>query len=158
MRQQRHRRVLQLEECTSGKCIEAPLTPFCGGAQPQAYNTCAVDICQSNAECTREGQKVCIPAGALGYKVSGCMGVSCLLDADCTAEAGGACILLKDPCCGAPAGLVCSYPTGGCKKDSDCPGGGYCAAELDPIDGHVRREVPGRPHRLSGLTPYLQAF
>jgi hypothetical protein len=122
-------------ECTSGKCIEAPLTPFCGGAQPQPYNACAVDMCQSNAECTREGQKVCIPAGALGYKVSGCMGVSCLLDADCSAEAGGACILLKDPCCGAPAGLVCSYPTGGCKKDSDCPNGGYCAAELDSSTG-----------------------
>ncbi|MEZ4223435.1 MAG: hypothetical protein R3B13_20985 [Polyangiaceae bacterium] len=124
-------------DCASGKCLASPLIQFCGGAEPQPSNSCAEDQCQSNAGCTREGRKVCVPAGALDYKVAGCMPVNCLLDGECTREPGGKCILLRDSCCGAARGLYCTYPSNGCRKDSDCPNG-YCAPEKNgAFDGSV---------------------
>ena len=36
-----------------------------------------------------------------------------------TAQPGGACLLIENPCCNIPYGLPCVYP-GGCTKDQDC--------------------------------------
>lgn len=121
-------------ECTTGKCLRFPTTPYCGGAAPQEHNVCAEDLCQSSVQCSREGQGLCIPAGALGYQTASCIGTYCVKDTDCTDAAGGTCVMLRDPCCGAPTGLVCSYPPKGCRTASDCPDG-FCGITTDPATG-----------------------
>jgi hypothetical protein len=54
---------------------------------------------------------------------------------DCNAEAGGACIPLQNPCCGAPQGFYCSYPSDGCKQQSDCQTTQSCVPEFDSVRG-----------------------
>src|SRR5262249_31290702 len=83
-------------------------------------NECGADSCQSDADCVNG---VCVVAGALTYKVRGCMYAACKVNADCTAEPGGECVPVADPCCGNPAGLFCVYPSNGCRSTADCSSG-----------------------------------
>ena len=115
-------------ECAMGTCLTAPVVPYCGGPQPLDNNVCAVDQCQSDAECGAGA--FCSSGPMLGRKVRACIPAACRLDSDCAAEAGGACVPVVEPCCGASAGLFCVYPSDGCRSDADCPGG-YCQPGLD---------------------------
>ena len=121
-------------ECTEGACHLGPVVPFCGGPGFIPHNVCAGDECTTDAGCTNG---VCLPAGAFGRPVRTCLFASCEGDSDCTASAGGRCILFFDPCCGLPA-LHCRYPDG-CGSGDDCPSG-YCQA----TGGRTRCE-PGAP-------------
>jgi hypothetical protein len=122
-------------ECNTGKCFAFPATPYCGGVQPIEHNLCAENSCTEGVPCTGG---VCMPAGAYGYKVSGCIAGGCLKDSDCSAEPGGRCALIDDPCCGAPSGLFCTYPSNFCTKQSDCPSGQHCG-----VDSGVAKCQPG---------------
>jgi hypothetical protein len=84
---------------------------------------------------------ICLPGGILGTYGPGCIYRACTADGDCTAEAGGRCELGFDPCSGLPYGLVCSYPSDGCRTNADCTGG-YCS--LATTTGRARC-VPGQP-------------
>ena len=113
-------------ECLQGTCLLAPLVPYCGGPQPLEYNMCGTDQCQSDTICMGGGYDgVCLPAPMLGRQVRACMSVSCRVNADCTAEGGGYCAPIDDPCCNDAAGLYCVYPSNGCRSSADCPSG-YC--------------------------------
>lgn len=103
-------------ECTEGACYLGPVTPYCGGPAMVAHNVCASDLCSSDADCA---DGVCLPAGAFSRPVRTCLPAGCTSDADCSAEAGGRCVLYYDPCCGSPS-LQCRYP-GGCRTADDCP-------------------------------------
>lgn len=121
-------------ECAAGnKCLEWPLSPYCGGAFPVPHNVCASDGCKSSADCAAPA--VCVPAGALGYKVSACLDGGCRTDRDCTARPGGICAPIQSPCCGGTLGLACVYPGDGCRNRADCPGG-YC--DIDRSAGETR--------------------
>jgi len=109
----------------TGICLVEPIVPFCGGAMPEPYNVCATDECTDDSACKGPGYDgICLPAPMLGRKVRSCLSVPCHVNSDCTAEAGGYCAPVDDPCCYAPSGLYCVYPSG-CRTDADCPGG-YC--------------------------------
>jgi hypothetical protein len=109
-------------------CLAGPLVPFCTGVQIQPYNQCAVDQCSKDADCATS--QICGLAGALGLRIRACLYAACKLDTDCTAHPGGICAPVKQPCCGATAGLFCIYPSSnGCRTDADCP----------PIAGHPSR-------------------
>lgn len=109
-------------DCTTGACYEWPLSPYCGGAFPVPHNVCAEEGCATLADCGAGA--VCVPKGALGYKVRACLPARCLRDSDCTAAAGGTCAPIRKPCCSGTYGLYCVYP-GGCRSSADCAGG-YC--------------------------------
>ena len=109
-------------DCKTGACYEWPLSPYCGGAFPVPRNVCAEEGCTTLADCG--GGAVCVPKGALGYKVRACLPATCLRDSDCTASPGGTCAPVRKPCCAGTYGLYCVYP-GGCRTSADCPGG-YC--------------------------------
>lgn len=107
----------------SEACVLGPLQPYCGGVMMQPGNVCAVDQCQSDADCG--SSSICAPAGTLGVQVKACVYAACKTDADCTAHSGGSCAPVADACCGTVYSLHCVYP-GGCRSNADCPGG-YCA-------------------------------
>ena len=100
------------------------------------FNECAVDECRNDTDCT---DGVCAPAGTFA-PVASCVAAACLHDDDCTAEAGGTCVLTVDPCCAIPTGLVCSYPSDGCSTSDPCATG-YC----DATDGRARCRTDGGP-------------
>ncbi len=87
------------------------------------HNQCAQDFCAQDAECPPGS--VCVPAGVLGFKVRGCLPVLCTANADCTAQPGGACAPVYEPCCNNAGAFACVYP-GGCRMSSDCQPGEYC--------------------------------
>jgi hypothetical protein len=119
------------DECTEGICYEAPLTPYCGGPAMQPHNECGVDQCDKNADCMMGNVGgVCVPAGALEFKVAACMYAACKHDTDCTDEPGAICAVVSDPCCNNAAGLYCVYPSDGCRTAADCPGG-YCTTDTE---------------------------
>lgn len=103
------------------KCLEAPLTSTCGGAQPLQYNVCAVDECSVDAECPTG--TFCAPAGTVGNKINFCMTAQC--SGICGQESPRPCALVRDPCCQNPVGFYC-IPKGGCRTNQDCPDG-HCA-------------------------------
>lgn len=127
-------------DCVEGLCLAAPVVPICGGPQPLEYFTCAVDQCQSDAECVSFGG-ICAPAGTLSRKVAACAPASCFTDAECDDEPGGICAPVSDPCCGGPSFLMCVYPDGGCRDFSDCGPDQYCGVTGDGraecMDGFV---------------------
>jgi hypothetical protein len=108
------------------KCYEEPVEPHCGGAQ-LISNVCAADRCASDADCPGPNG-VCVPAGTLGRKIRSCMPSGCRLDRDCTAQPGGFCAPVTDGCCQAAMGLYCIYADG-CRADSDCKAGQFCATD-----------------------------
>lgn len=113
------------EASGGGKCYYAADLQFCGGAYP-GFNVCVSDACASDADCAQGPfPALCAPAGVFGLPVRSCIVAYCHSDADCTAQAGGACLLVgSDPCCNHPNpdGLGCVYP-GDCATDADCPNG-----------------------------------
>lgn len=125
-------------DCRAGKCYAWPLSPYCGGARPIEHNVCGADMCAGDRDC--KAMSICVPAGALDRKVRQCMDVSCRLDTDCAAKAGGVCAPVQNPCCAGVAGLYCVYPGGGCRKSSDCARDQYCN-----IEGGVANCKAGRP-------------
>ncbi len=122
-------------ECAEGKCYAFPAKPSCGGALPVDQNVCASNDfgCDQAGTCpiNSDGVGVCMPAGAYGYKVAACLAVGCQRDTDCSAEAGGQCLPIEDPCCGAPNGLYCVYPNDGCHRQADCAVDQHCEVGYD---------------------------
>jgi hypothetical protein len=125
--------------CTSadckngGKCYSTTNLPFCGGPAVQVYNMCVTDQCTDDASCTGSGaNRICVPAGSVGSPARSCFTAYCHTDAECTAQPGGACVVVRASCCNLPAGLGCVYP-GGCTKDEDCGQGNSC--HLDAATG-----------------------
>ncbi len=125
------------KDCTSPeKCFEGPVIPRCLGVVMLPANQCAGNGCQRSADCPNNG--VCIPAGALSFKVSGCLPTGCHVNADCTAKPSGVCATVFNSCCSTVAqGLFCVYPGEGCRTSADCKGG-HCA-----INGNLAHCVPG---------------
>ncbi len=135
-------------DCHQGKCFAFPVTPYCGGAMPMPHNVCATDGCTpgTGTPCPvgNETTGVCVPGGTWGYKVAGCLLANCVKDTDCTAEPGGRCAAIEDPCCSSPQGLFCTYPSDGCSKQSDCGPGQSCQVQFDPVrQQNVARCTPG---------------
>jgi hypothetical protein len=111
--------------CPGGApCEVGPLVPLCAGTVPAPHNQCAVDQCATDADCLA-GQ-ICGLAGALGRAIRACIPAACRVNADCTAQPGGECEPVNEPCCNTVAGLYCVYPGGGCRRTSDCPAMEYC--------------------------------
>lgn len=128
-------------ECAEGSCHASTSLPYCGGVELPQFNRCVVDECVSDAECSGNGSgAICAPAGVLGQPARKCVTAFCRTSADCTAEAGGYCAPIDNPCCGQPSGLGCVYPSG-CRGDSDCTSG-YC--DLDYTTGRGTC-MPGNP-------------
>lgn len=118
-------------DCSAGSCFSISKQPVqCSStAGFDTYNVCLADSCTGDTDCA--AQQLCTPVG-FGLART-CVVAACRSDADCTAEAGGACVLLELGCCTPRIGgnafrdtqLACVYPSGGCQKDADCPGG-FC--------------------------------
>lgn len=109
-------------DCTTGACYLGPIVRSCGGAVRLPFNECASDMCADDGDCGTD--QICAPAGTFA-PVAYCVAGSCHHDADCTAEAGGECVVARDPCCSIPTGLVCAYASDGCRTSADCTMG-YC--------------------------------
>lgn len=123
-------------DCERGACYLGPIHAACGGPVRVPTNVCASDECASDTDCT-DGN-VCAPAGTFA-PVAVCTYAACRRDADCSAEAGGHCVVAQNSCCDGPVGLLCSYDSDGCRSDGDCPGG-YCSN-----DGTRARCAAGAP-------------
>jgi hypothetical protein len=118
-------------ECTGGaKCYPGPTALSCGGAPPPEYNVCASDECTPGEKCGQDPPSVCMPAGFEGFKVAACRAGGCFMDGDCTAEPGGICAPVHEPCCDSVIGMYCIYPGDGCRGQHDCPDGTVCTVEL----------------------------
>lgn len=113
-------------DCAPGEtCFLGPIVETCGGPTRLPFNECASDLCATDADCGAD--RICAPAGTFA-PVAVCVSGSCHHDADCTAEAGGRCVVARDPCCNIAVGLLCAYASDGCRSSADCTTG-YC--ELD---------------------------
>jgi hypothetical protein len=110
-----------------GKCILGPVEPACGGPVVVPTNVCAADACTSASDCTG-ANPICVPAGALDRKAARCLTGGCRFDRDCTAEPGGICVPVANPCCDAVLGLFCVYADG-CRSNANCMTGSYCATD-----------------------------
>ena len=120
-------------DCKSGQeCYSSGVLVECaGGPAMEIYNECVGDQCESDADCAGgNAPQICAPVGAFGQPVHVCFTAYCHTDADCTAQAGGACVTVSQPCCSAPQGLACVYP-GGCSKDADCGQDNTCEIESE---------------------------
>jgi hypothetical protein len=111
-------------ECAEGACFPNPVTPACGGAYPIEMNVCASDQCETDADC-QGPNAFCAPRGVNRNAVRYCMSKACSADGDCTAEPGGICAPVQNPCCSSWDGLFCVYPSG-CRTDADCGEGSHC--------------------------------
>ncbi len=113
------------EDCGNDTvCITTPSYPSCDNNEPP-HNVCQDDAheCDNSQDCNDNGPGLCVPAGTLGGQVRHCIRIGCAQDTECTAGANGRCVPIEQACCpGATLGLYCTYD-GGCRKDSDCPGG-----------------------------------
>jgi hypothetical protein len=109
------------------RCVLGPVEPRCAGPVIVATNVCASDACASAADCPGENA-ICALGGTLGRKAARCMTGGCRLDRDCTAEAGGICAPVANPCCDEIAGLFCVYP-GGCRSNRDCASDEHCQTD-----------------------------
>ncbi|MBK6515537.1 MAG: hypothetical protein IPM79_05075 [Polyangiaceae bacterium] len=116
-------------DCAEGTCLTTPVTPFCGGVEMEPHNVCAVDECDNEGDC-QGGDSICLSAPMLGHKIRSCFYAACHTDLDCTAESGGICAPVSEPCCGGVAGLFCVYPSDGCRSNADCADG-HCAPGPD---------------------------
>ncbi len=123
-------------DCAAGICVLGPAHRFCGGEVRNPFNECVLPECTSTADCH---DAVCAPAGTFAPMAT-CVAAACLHDTDCRDEAGGRCVVARDPCCGIPVGLVCSYPSDGCRTDADCAVG-YCQS----VGGRTRCVDDGGP-------------
>ena len=127
------------DDCNDdGKCVQTPVFAECGGPQMQPYNVCDndQDECNTSADC---GGGLCAPRGAFGNKSRKCYPLNCATDGDCTAEAGGICAPISEPCCDTVVGLFCVYPND-CRNNADCAGMGFCQ-----LSGQRASCAPGTP-------------
>jgi hypothetical protein len=115
------------QPCTTGRCVRGPLAPRCGGLLTSG-NVCATLGCTTNADCN--DNETCVLAGTLDHLSNSCVPGGCRLDSDCKASPGGKCESVTPNCCTGASGLFCVYPTGGCRRNSDCPGG-HCYIGAD---------------------------
>ena len=125
-------------ECAAGACFEVPLVPRCMGVIMMPRNVCAEDQCADSSECVGV-LNTCFPARVLGRAIAACGIANCQTNADCTAEPGGYCAPVREPCCGVFRSLTCIYP-GDCRSTADCPSGSYC----DVMGGRATC-IPGAP-------------
>jgi hypothetical protein len=113
------------KDCAIGQ--QCYLAPFpgngCAGPLMVDVNQCAHDTCQ-DASCSVA--EICVPAGALGYKVRTCLPAACHVSSECADEPGGICAPIVNDCCGAVIGLYCVYPSDGCRHHADCLPGEHC--------------------------------
>jgi len=107
--------------------VLGPVQPFCGGVFMGSANVCAADQCQSDADCGSPSE-ICAPAGTMNLQARACVYAGCRTNADCSASPGGVCAPVPDACCQTVYGLYCVYPAG-CRDNSDCPSGHYCAPD-----------------------------
>ncbi len=118
-------------DCTQGpgtaKCILGPIEPSCGGVVVVPTNVCATDACMSASDCMGTNP-ICVPAGALDRKAARCISGGCRFDHDCTAEPGGICVPVANPCCDTVLGLFCVYRDG-CRSNANCATGSYCTTD-----------------------------
>ncbi len=123
----------------NNRCVLAPVLPSCGGPVEAPHNVCTdgQNQCDTAQDC---GGNICAPSGTIGNKVRQCIEAKCGTDSECTAEDGGRCQLVFEPCCGLARGLFCVYPTGGCRKNEDCDAGNYC-----DVTGNDAKCVAGTP-------------
>ncbi|HEX3850568.1 MAG TPA: hypothetical protein VHW01_06350 [Polyangiaceae bacterium] len=106
--------------------MEVLPTGPCGLGGVSMYAECVSDECTSDGDC--KSGELCTPPGL--RTVRQCMPASCRRDSDCTAEAGGACVVFGGACCFntmgpgtfRPEQLACAYPSDGCQSDADCTG------------------------------------
>lgn len=125
-------------ECSEGACYQNNVMPNfgCGGAQPMDMNVCATDACDSDADCMQGvGQMICAPRGVGGSPIRHCMVAACRTDVDCTAEPGGICAPVQNPCCSSWEGLYCVYPSNGCRTQADCQNGDNCIVDYAKGEG-----------------------
>jgi hypothetical protein len=123
-------------------CVRTPLVVQCGAPEEPPHNVCIEgdEGCNSNAECANQGAPgFCLPPGTFGNIARACVRLSCAVDSECTAQAGGRCVPVEEPCCGAIRGLFCTYEGSGCRSNADCPGG-WC-----DVNGGVAACVSGSP-------------
>lgn len=131
--------------CSSKDCQAAnqkcyPSYGYCGGIVGP-MNQCLADACMTDKDCKMAGT-VCVAPGLMGNPVFSCIVATCKVDTDCKAQAGGKCAPVHDKCCDLEQ-LACVYPNGGCRKNSDCPGG-YC--DVDATGAAVCKQGnPGCP-------------
>ncbi len=112
-------------------CVELPDVPYCGGVPPLEHNVCVPsdDTCNS-LDCGKSGD-TCIPPGVYGYSRGACAARACTGDDDCGDEAGGRCVPVFNPCCGAVSGFFCAYPSDGCRDQADCDVDRHCEGHPD---------------------------
>ena len=125
--------------CATGSCYRVVYMPTgaCGAGGATEQNRCRSDVCNSDADCPGG---VCGPRGysdenyIQGGFIRECIPAQCRSDAECNAESGGVCALIRQGCeprdhpgyLYRPTQLACIYPDG-CARDQDCPTGGHCS-------------------------------
>lgn len=119
------------EECDGDDiCVQMP-DVYCGGPAPLVRNECVPtdDFCQG-LDCGKSSA-ACIPPGVYGYATGVCAASYCNADADCDDEAGGRCVPVFNPCCGAVSGFFCAYPSDGCRDQPDCGDDAHCQGNFE---------------------------
>jgi hypothetical protein len=130
--------------CQIGACytLSVAATNQCSAGGFDLRNLCLSDECTTDADCS--GGALCMPPGVAGTSQLTsapqrlCLPAACEAGADCTAQSGGVCSLVREQCAPPNVGfgvfrgaeVACIYPTG-CTQASDCPNGYYCGV----VDG-----------------------
>ncbi len=121
-----------------GTCyLNPPLD--CHSLHRLPQNECMTDECQNDNDCIDasgdppDPDLACVAAGTIG-SVRTCITAYCHTDADCTAEAGGHCVLTGNTCCHEMNTLACAYASDGCRADVDCASN-HCV--IDSSSGRV---------------------
>jgi hypothetical protein len=125
-----------------GFCVDA-LTGYCGGAPPPMISTCRYDACAADADC--DDGTICAPGGfpGAGRVVNYCLRAQCATDAECSARAGGQCVLLSDaPHCYGTYGFTCTYADDPCRGHGDCDLGSSCVVTADGTECQEAQPVP----------------
>jgi hypothetical protein len=126
--------------CPTGACysLSVAATTQCSAGGFDFRNVCLSDECTTDADCS--AGSACMPPGVAGTTQLTsapqrlCLPAACKAGADCTAEPGGVCGLVREQCAPPRVGfgvfrgaeVACIYPDG-CTQQSDCPNGYYCA-------------------------------
>ncbi len=117
-------------DCDAGSCFFDDAPRECSPIARVPFNRCMTDECANDGDCG--AAKICAGPGIFS-PVRVCVDGACHVDADCTASAGGRCVLYRDSCCSIARGLYCAYPPDGCSSGADCRAG-----SCDVVDGRAR--------------------